>query len=272
MNPETLTRQIRESSTEATTTARALGFGAMDVIAGFLRDQDDDARLTAAECLDVVAVVTLEGEQRTRVQDAALLLLTDADDQTASIGSNILLRLPPKGAHDKLITAFQLASVENVREKIPMIAAIHADESDRHAWSAMLPIETNPDVVVGLHTGLARMGLKESRAYVTSKMLAAKGQPADDWIDRAIYMNDPWVIAPLERLLSREDAAYTVSADHMPEVIRVQDLAANAILVILKPPTDRRELPVPSPTGKRRYSVDEITQVRAIARPHTQPH
>lgn len=270
MNPETLTRQIRESSTEATKTARALGYGGMDVIAGFLRDKDDDVRLTAAECLEVIAVPSLEGEQRTRVQDAAMLLLTDADDQTASIGSNILLRLPPKGAHEKLMAAFQVATVQNVREKIPMIAAIHADETDRQAWSVMIPIETHPEVVVGLHTGLARMGLKESRAYVSAKLLAAKGQPADDWIDRAIYMNDPWVVTPLERMLSREDAAYTVSADHMPGAVRVQDLAANAILVILKPPTDNKDLPVPSPAGKRRYSVDELAQVRAIAKPHTQ--
>ena len=266
MNPPTLTRQIRESSGAAVTTARGMGGDALPAILPLLADSDPDIRLTAAECLEAVIPADPASESAGKVQDAAIKLMVDDDDQIASTGANILLKCPPKDANAKLAMAFGRASVEYVKVQAPIIAGVHGTEHDRIAWQGFLATETDPDISGGLHTGLARMGVEESRAWFLSTLLQSKLLASELWIDRAVYMLDTWVVPTLVKMLEREDAAYTVSPDDSPKVIRVKDLAAWAVLTILKPPTDNPDRRVPQPVAKRSYTPEEMNQVRAIAK------
>jgi len=283
MNPATLARQIREASGDAPATARALGSAAVSVIAPFLADPDDDVRLTATESLAAVAELPLDADTVKAVQTLAIKILTDDDDQIASTGVNILHKLPPKDRNSELLVAWSVATVDFVKEQTPIIAGYHGTLEDRSLWEGFLlgaqeprtdPEEDSvtPETIGGLHTGLAKMGFKPSRDWFAATLVESKLLASETWIDRAVYMSDPWIIATLARMLDREDEAYTVSPDEQPKIIRVKDLAAWAILTILKPAADDKSKPAPAPTpspvAKRRYSPEEINQVRDLARPH----
>ena len=204
------------------------------------------------------------------VQTAAIKLLTDDDDQTASIAANILHKIPPMDRNSELALAWSKASVHFIKEQAPILAGYYGTEHDRTAWIGFLATETDPETVGGLHTGLAKMGAEPSREWFLVKLLAVKGQPTELWIDRSVYMAESWVVPSLVKMLDRNDAAYTVSADHSPEIIRVQDLAAYAILTILKPLPGDATKTVPAPVAKRRYLPEEINEVRGIARAHAE--
>jgi hypothetical protein len=250
MTPESLTAQIKSGASDAVATAAKLGDAAVPTLDQHMLDKDPDIRLMTLRCFDAVG-----GEAAIKAGVNALL---DEDAQVASRAAVLLHRHPPKGYNHQLFGAFNQSTEAAVRVEIPKVVGRIGTADDIRLWTTVLPTVKEPEVRDGVMIGLARMGHEPSRDWFKGKLAAADGPAALPWLEAAEYMDDPWILPTLGKLLDKRSEVYTASADFKPVEVRVCDLAAYVIFTITK---HKVEFPV----SQRRYLETEVDEARKAA-------
>jgi hypothetical protein len=250
MTPESLTAQIKSGASDAIATAAKMGASAVPTLQQHLLDKDPDIRLMTIRCFDAVG-----GEEAIKAGVSSLL---DEDAQVASRATVLLHNHPPKGYNHQVFGAFNQSTEAAVRTEIPKVIGRIGTADDIRLWTTVLPTVKEAEVRDGVMIGLARMGHEPSRDWFKGKLAAADGPPALPWLEAAEYMDHPWVLPTLAKLLDKRTEVYTASADFKPVQIRVCDLAAHAIFTITK---HKVEFLV----SKRRYLETEIDEARKAA-------
>ncbi|MCA9289055.1 MAG: hypothetical protein KDA05_10750 [Phycisphaerales bacterium] len=248
MSTDTLVAQIRRGESDAVATAIRMRDDAVPTLTSLMDDESPDARLGALSCFDA-----LGGEA---AQTAALRALTDPDAQVASRAAALLNNHPPAGKGPELLAAFRRVRNQEVRPQIAIAAGRLAPDIDPAPWVALMtPAEPSRDALLA---ATARMGDADSRKEFLERLPTVTESNAEAWIERAVYMDKPWVLPALAPLLSRQDVVYTISPDFRPQDVRICDLAAHAVFAITKPNVD-------FPTTRRRYEAAQLDRARALA-------
>ncbi len=250
MTPESLTAQIKSGASDAIATAAKMGDAAVPTLDQHMLDKDPDIRLMTLRCFDAVG-----GEHAIKAGVNALL---DEDAQVASRAAVLLHRHPPKGYNHQLFGAFNQSREAAVRIEIPKVVGRTGTADDIRLWTTVLPTVKEPEVRDGVMIGLARMGHEPSRDWFKGKLAAADGPAALPWLEAAEYMDDPWVLPTLGKLLDKRSEVYTASADFKPVQVRVCDLAAYVIFTITR---HKVEFAV----SQRRYLETEVDEARKAA-------
>jgi hypothetical protein len=249
MDTNFLVSQVKARDNRAMVTAAKLGAPASPALEPLAADSNVEVRLLALNCLESTG-----GPEATR---AALARLNDADEQVTGEALQILHRYPPAEQAGALLTAFAVARFPVVREETPMIAGRLAPKVDPQPWKALWIKERDALVKERLLVGLARMGDADSRTLFVKNLQAARGADAVAWIDYAKYMQDPWIVPGLAKLLDQTEKAMDLAPDlrnTLPQ--RTCDLAAKALVELtgMKVPFAVKRV--------QPFSADELNQIR----------
>jgi hypothetical protein len=252
MPDPTLAYQIKHKDYTAQGTASRLGVAAGETARPLTTDPDREVRLLALVCLDIVG-----GDDAIA---AGLDRLTDADEQVASSAVMLLLHHPPEHHEWELLARFRSSKDPFVRSQLPRVAGRLSHPTLMNDWSGMLPAETNEDVQRGLRVGLARMGGGPSRDWFLQGLTAADGPPVRSWLADAEYIDQPWVLPGLSRLLDKTKRAEELMPDDgRNRFLRTCDLAAASIMKITK-----AKVSFPFPRMSQ-LTAEELAQVKRLA-------
>lgn len=257
MSQTNLEQLLLEKSSKAVEAARQSIADAITVLERQSAHSDPAVRLTVISCVRALIDESSEDHRRT-LSALCVRMLNDRDEQVASAATMILYNNPPAGMDMELRAAFAVNRYSFCKTYIPMIASFHADAAQTQFWEANLTIEDDPDILGGIHSGLARMGFEPSRVWFRAKLESMSGGESEDWFDRSVKLAASWVYPAIVRCLNRTDDAYTAAADFRPIVIRIMDLAAWTLLTMTGEKVDFI-------VAKRRYLDTEIAKVREIA-------
>jgi hypothetical protein len=252
MPDQTLAYQIRHKDYAAQGTAARLGVAAGQTARPLTLDADREVRLLALVCLDIVG-----GDDAI---EAGIDRLGDNDEQVASSAVMLLRHHPPEHREYELLAYFRSRKDPFLRSQLPRVAGLLSQPSLIKEWVALLAVDANEDVQRGLRVGLARMGDAASRDWFLQGLVAADGPPVRPWLADAQYIDQPWVLPGLVRLLDKTRRAEEIMPDDgRNRFLRTCDLAAASILKITK---TKPPFPFPRTT---QLTAEELAQVKRIA-------
>lgn len=250
----TLAYQIKHKDYVAQGTAARLGEAAGETARPLAGDPDREVRLLALVCLDIVG-----GDDAIA---AGLDRLSDSDEQVRSSAVMLLLHHPPESHEWELLGRFRSSRDDFLRSQLPRVAGKLNQPALMNEWAALLPVEKNEDVQIGLRVGLARMGESASRDWFLQRLTVADGPPVRQWLADAEYIGQGWVLPGLARLLEKTKRAEDLMPDDgRNRFLRTCDLAAGSIIRITKA---KVTFPFPRLT---QFTAEELAQVKRLAGP-----
>ncbi len=204
--------------------ARKSGGQAVPALVPLLRDPDSDVRQLAVHCLAETGDPS--------AADGLIEALLDPDSQVAMAAAKALHRLARVQQVDRLVDARERITDPTLRREVALILGRIGQPALVQTLRAHAGRDAAPEAAEGILVALAKLGEGEARRVFRERLLSSRGLERKAWLDYCEYIDQPWLLEPLSKVLDDPTPVLRVGVDARPDLIeslRSCDLALNLI-------------------------------------------